>query len=684
MRICFVTQEYPNIGRSGGIGTYVSSLSKILGEEHSITVLYCGNATIPKWPLGDQNVEVVFLDKLPRRKYSGGINNFYGKSLSILDWLLTRNFDHVNFPDFQGLAIASIQAKQSGLFQYEPCISVTVHGPNRWALDANNKFFRIEHHAEIEYFERYSIRFSDLVIFPSLFICNWVKTHGWEIANDNLILQNPVVLPDVKLEELNLPGIDSREKVICFFGRLEPRKGVTDFLVAATPQLDHAKFVLVGGESPGNDPFDGFEKDSPVRNVEILGNLNSIQAQSLFKKHQALVVVPSLSENCPYSIIETATFGNKVIASRVGGIPELLPTDSLFNSVSELSQIIEDYIYKNDNIGKNSLLVSNEIAKINYRKLYSENRFGGMMNLGIQNLPSTKFGIVIAHYNQADFLPKALLSVQKQSFENFVCVTIDDGSNEDELKKFQLIADSFKNDSRFIFIYQENSDVGATRNRGVASLDSEFVTFLDADDYMSVDCLEQYVLALSKGAMVVTSHLQIFENEKHLGHDYEIPIGTFEPFGACLDVLWQKNTVGGANFAIDKKLFERIGKFNEVRGSTHQDWQLLSRIAISGVHIQVVPKRLLNYRAVQNSMSRSRSHQTGQLNVIEEYLNLDEKKSNLLLMQLMRELSFSGSIVIGKPMTYLLAEKIRNFTEKYFPINSLRWKILARIVAKLL
>jgi glycosyltransferase involved in cell wall biosynthesis len=632
--------------------------------------------------MAHENVEIIFLEELTRRKYTGGINSFYGNSLTIFDWLLSRNFDHINFPDFQGLAIASIQAKQSGLFQKDPYISVTVHGPNRWALEANNKFFQIEHHAELEYFEKYSLQYCDLVIFPSRFIYNWVNSQGWEIARDNLILQNPLSLTEGFSDESSFPKIDSSKKTICFFGRLEPRKGVKDFLIAAAPYLEQANFFLVGGESPGNDPYDGFEEESPVRNVQILGNLNSIQAQDLFKRYSALVVVPSLSENCPYSIIETATFGNKIIARNVGGIPELLPPDSLFESIADLSEMIQKYISHDVQVGNNPLLISNEIAISNYDELFLKKEIESKENLMAQSPILGKIGVVVAHFNQADFLPKALLSVQKQSFSNFVCVVIDDGSDEIERKKFQIIRETFKDDSRFIFILQENSDVGATRNRGVELVNTEYITFLDADDYMSIDCLERYMFAFSKGAKVATSHFQIFESDNNLGSDYDIPIGTFEPFGACLDVLWQKNTVGGANFGIEKNLFIGLGSFNEARGSTHQDWQILTRIALSGIPIQVIPKRLLNYRAVKNSMSRSRSHQSGQLKVIEEYLNSPPRQSNILLTQLMRELSFSGGSYAGKPMTYLLAEKIRNFTEKYFPINSLRWKILARIASR--
>jgi hypothetical protein len=304
---------------------------------------------------------------------------------------------------------------------------------------------------------------------------NWMKSQRWEIASNNLVMQNPLVVPTSNFPDIPPITVEASKKTICFFGRLEPRKGVKNFLIAIKPYLTHANFILVGGESPGNDPFDGFETDSPVRSVKVVTDLNSIQAQTLFSKLKALVVVPSLSENCPYTIIETATFSNKIIASKVGGIPELLPTESLFESVEELGELIRKYIFENNEIGSNPLMVSNEVALNNYNKLFSNKKLSSRRNTLSEVQFLDKIGVVVAHYNQSAFLGKALLSVQKQSYSNFVCVVIDDGSCEVERENFKLISESFKNDSRFIFIFQDNCDVGATRNKG-----TEFIEFLFA------------------------------------------------------------------------------------------------------------------------------------------------------------------------------------------------------------
>ena len=601
-----------------------------------------------------------------------------------MDWLLTQKFDHVNFPDFQGLAIATLQGKLSGMFHKAPAISVTLHGPNRWALEANNVFFQLEHHSEIEFFERFSIQHCDVLIAPSRFILDWVINQGWKVSTQTYILQNPIVFGRDQLKNKSTPLVDENKKTVCFFGRLEPRKGVRNFLLAAEPYLQSANILLVGGDSPGNDPFDGFDTKSPIRDIQLIQNLNSMEAQQFFHDNGALVVIPSLSENCPYSVIETCTYGNKIIASDVGGIPELLQKESLFDTKESLGNLIYKFIEGDTKVGILGLVKSNESAIADYINFFSNKSIMGSIVPEKVNDNQPKIGVIVAHYNQTDFLPRALASIQHQSYTNFQCIVIDDGSNSSEFAKFEAIREVYKNDERFVFFSQENKDVGATRNRGATLTESEYLTFLDSDDYMSVDCLELYMNSFRYGSRVTTSHFEIFEGENYFGSEFDIPIGTYEPFGACTDILWRKNCIGGANFAIEKELFFEVGKFNENRGSTHQDWQILTRIALKGIEAFVVPKRLLNYRAVKDSMSRTRSHQEGQMQVILEYSFSKEFKPEILLVQLMSEISSNNGGFTTKPMTYLLAEKIRIFVEKYFPLNSLRWRVIARVSSRLL
>lgn len=87
--------------------------------------------------------------------------------------------------------------------------------------------------------------------------------------------------------------------------------------------------------------------------------------------------------------------------------------------------------------------------------------------------------IIIPCYNQALYLPEALESVMNQTYLNWECIMVNDGSpdNTEEIAKEWLIKDT-----RYRYIYKENSGVCDTRNKGIEEAKGEFILPLDADD----------------------------------------------------------------------------------------------------------------------------------------------------------------------------------------------------------
>jgi glycosyltransferase involved in cell wall biosynthesis len=567
-----------------------------------------------------------------------------------------------------------------------PEISVTIHGPNRWALQANNVSFQIEHHSEIEYLEKYSIANCDLLIAPSKFILDWAINREWQLPQRVKVMQNPYVIKELpsKNNVDSEPSSILKRKVICFFGRLEPRKGIYDFLSASSEFLDRADIYLVGGESPGNDPFAGFEKDSSVRRIKVLSNLSAPEAQKFFKENSALVVIPSRSENCPYVVIETAVHQNLILARNVGGIPELLDNQYLFDDTDELKLKMSQFL-ASDNRGISAhLRKSNDEAIRDYVELFDSLEIKLNESAPLETNSKSGISVIVAHYNQSQYLRSSLLSLVNQTEQNFECIAIDDGSTELHRLEFLRIEKDFSHDKRFKFFTKDNEDVGATRNLGVDKSEYDYVTFLDADDVMEENCLSLYVKCLESEFDVATSHFTIFESSVDKGLRREFDIASFEPFGACLDVLWFKNVIGGANFAMKKKTFNRLGGFSAIRGTTHHDWSILTRAAIQGIPIHVIPERLLRYRVVQSSMSRVRPHIEGQQRVISEYGMPGDSIQGELLRQLMLENALAGNFQAVKPMTYILAEKLRNAAERLCPVGSRRWRILAWFISKVL
>lgn len=111
-----------------------------------------------------------------------------------------------------------------------------------------------------------------------------------------------------------------------------------------------------------------------------------------------------------------------------------------------------------------------------------------------------KVTIVVPVYNVEPYLRECLDSVLAQTFANWECICVDDGSTDES----PSILDEFsRKDTRFRVIHQRNGGLSAARNAGLdwffANSDSMYLTFLDSDDRISNEYIEQLLVATRTG-----------------------------------------------------------------------------------------------------------------------------------------------------------------------------------------
>ena len=96
--------------------------------------------------------------------------------------------------------------------------------------------------------------------------------------------------------------------------------------------------------------------------------------------------------------------------------------------------------------------------------------------------------VIIPIYNSEQFLEQCLLSLANQTNKNFFAYLIDDGSTDGSSQ----IAKQFEKDypKLFKYIWQENKGSGAARNNGLAQVDTEYLCFLDSDDFFGPRFIE--------------------------------------------------------------------------------------------------------------------------------------------------------------------------------------------------
>lgn len=99
-----------------------------------------------------------------------------------------------------------------------------------------------------------------------------------------------------------------------------------------------------------------------------------------------------------------------------------------------------------------------------------------------------KYSVIIPLYNKAPYVKKAIESVYAQTYRNFECIVVDDGSTDGSL---DIVRSLDTGDCTLEIILQSNSGVAAARNKGVKASHGEYVAFLDADDWWEPTFLEE-------------------------------------------------------------------------------------------------------------------------------------------------------------------------------------------------
>jgi glycosyltransferase involved in cell wall biosynthesis len=137
----------------------------------------------------------------------------------------------------------------------------------------------------------------------------------------------PIVLNPIDINIFKPKNILNNKGYILYVGRLEFRKGVhvlaktIPFVLKNNPQV---KFIFIGSDCGMKDYLKNkIEESGSKKSVEFIDQLNRDNLISYYQQ-SAICIFPSLWENHPYVILEAMACGRPVIASNVGGIPEII------------------------------------------------------------------------------------------------------------------------------------------------------------------------------------------------------------------------------------------------------------------------------------------------------------------------------------------------------------------------
>lgn len=215
--------------------------------------------------------------------------------------------------------------------------------------------------------------------------------------------------------------------------------------------------------------------------------------------------------------------------------------------------------------------------------------------------------IIMPVYDVASYLQQCLDSVRAQTFANWECICVDDGSTDgspDILDKYAA------KDPRFRIIRRKHTNAGVCRNAGLALARGEFLSFLDSDDVFAPIMLESLLSAINtQQAEIAVCGMKQF----HDGHSvprlasriserdvcgYSDPVRTVNIFDCWVGRVWDK--------LFRRDLILRNGlSFQEQR--TANDTRFVYCALAMARKVAVVDAPLVAYRISGRSLERTRS-----------------------------------------------------------------------------
>ena len=91
-----------------------------------------------------------------------------------------------------------------------------------------------------------------------------------------------------------------------------------------------------------------------------------------------------------------------------------------------------------------------------------------------------EISIIIPVYNVSSFIEKCIKSVVDQSFRDFECIIVNDGTKDNSI---ELVEGIIKGDNRFKVFHQKNQGQGMARKLGLKHAQGKYICFIYADDF---------------------------------------------------------------------------------------------------------------------------------------------------------------------------------------------------------
>ena len=218
-----------------------------------------------------------------------------------------------------------------------------------------------------------------------------------------------------------------------------------------------------------------------------------------------------------------------------------------------------------------------------------------------------RVSLIVPMYNMERRIKKCLDSLLVQNIKGIQILIVDDGSTDgsaDIIKEYQR---RFPN--RIDYIYKENTGVADTRNFAIREAKGEYILFVDSDDYIEFDLLQNLERYMEDGIDLVKFKLRRVDENRHEIEKVSGPVfkklNGEEAFNtlAFEDVLLDSPCL----YLMKRKLL-LDNNFEFKKGTEHEDFGLIPLIILKAEKVTSLPFYGYNYVQTEGSITRNEDY----------------------------------------------------------------------------
>jgi len=284
-----------------------------------------------------------------------------------------------------------------------------------------------------------------------------------------------------------------------------------------------------------------------------------------------------------------------------------------------------------------------------------------------------KVSIIMATYNRAHFIIESLISIQNQTFRDWECIIVDDGSTDDTS---ETITPILKQDIRFKYVIRPDrykKALPGCRNYGLDLAKGDYIIFFDDDDIVHPQNLELCVLELEDTAISFCRYMrEVFFDDFGYDFDYSKQYSSFYIDLKDIEkILKNELQFNSTSVMWRKECFENTRYVEKLMYC--EEWELYSRIISSGIKGVSIEKCLYYGRKHNNSM-------TGEFYNNNPILRRSNAEAILLVLQNLKKKKMLSYSLIRYFIAFSIDFKEYNLYEKILNIldlsifEKLKWR----------